>query len=74
MLDKDNDDAARERALDEDTKLRRRESEMLLLNGGRKLQRWDGLPTDHGAVEKMDGILESLLKFGVLRWKDLVDE
>ena len=65
-LDKAADNLSRER-LDEDTKLRRRVYEMLVLNGCRYLERLDGLDVDRVMVARRDGIWEKLLELGVLR-------
>ena len=68
-LDKEIDTISRER-LDEDTKLRRRVYEMLLVNACKDLQHLDGLEVDRSIVGKKDGIWERLVELGVLREKD----
>ena len=67
-LDRDADTASRER-LDEDTKLRRRVYEMLLVNACKSIQCLDGLEVDRQAVGKRDGVWERLLELGVLKEK-----
>ena len=65
-LDKDVDDVLRER-LDEDTKLRRRVYEMLLVSACKSLQRLDGLDVDRSTVGKKDGVWERLVELDVLK-------
>ena len=65
-LDKDTDTISRER-LDEDTKLRRRVYEMLLVSACKSLQRLDGLDVDRRAVSKTDGVWERLVELDVLK-------
>lgn len=60
------DTASRER-LDEDTKLRRRVYEMLVVCGCKRLKVLDGLEVDRGAVVRKDGVWERLREVGVLR-------
>ena len=62
------DAAARER-LDEDTKLRRRVYEMLVVSGCKQLRVLDGLEVDREEVGRRDGIWERLREVGVLRLK-----
>ena len=68
-LDKAVDEASRQR-LDEDTKLRRRVYEMLIMNACRKVQRLDGLEADRREVGRRDGVWERLVEVGVLREKE----
>lgn len=70
--DKESDDASRER-FDEDTKLRRRVFEMLVVNACNKLERLDGLEIDRRMVVKRDDVWERLLELGVLKAKALAD-
>lgn len=65
-LDNRSDNSSRER-LDEDTKLRRRVYEMLIVNGCKKLEGLDGLEVDRGAVGRRDGVWERLVEIGVLK-------
>ena len=67
-LDKDMDDISRER-LDEDTKLRRRVYEMLLVSACKSLQRLDGLEVERSMVAKKDGVWERLVELDVLKAK-----
>lgn len=67
-LDKESDNVSRER-LDEDTKLRRRVYEMLVVNGCKHLERLDGLEVDREAVGRRDGVWKRLLELGVLKNK-----
>ena len=67
-LDKDTDNTSRER-LDEDTKLRRRVYEMLVVKACKVLRRLDGLEVDRSLVGKKDGIWERLMELGVLKAK-----
>lgn len=72
-VDKAADDLSRER-LDEDTKLRRRVYEMLVVNGCKALERLDGLAVDREMVGRRDGIWERLIDLGVLKTKGGEDE
>ena len=65
-VDKAADNLSRER-LDEDTKLRRRVYEMLVINGCKTLGRLDGLEVDREMVGRRDGIWERLIDLGVLK-------
>ncbi len=65
-LSKAADTASRER-LDEDTKLRRRVYEMLVVCGCKRLKVLDGLEVDRGGVVRKDGVWERLREVGVLR-------
>ena len=67
-VDKVADSLSRER-LDEDTKLRRRVYEMLMVNGCKALERLDGLEVEREMVGKRDGIWERLIELGVLKAK-----
>ena len=67
-VDKVADNLSRER-LDEDTKLRRRVYEMLMINGCKALERLDGLEVEREMVGKRDGIWERLIELGVLKAK-----
>ena len=60
--------------LDEDTELRRRVYEMLLLNGCPSLTRLDGLDVDRTAMGARDGVWNRLVELGVLRGKDGMQE
>ena len=62
-------DASFRERLDEDTKLRRRVYEMLILNGVKSLLRLDGLEVDRKHVGCRDGVWERLLELGVLKEK-----
>lgn len=72
-VDKAADNLSRER-LDEDTKLRRRVYEMLVINGCKTLERLDGLEVDREMVGRKDGIWERLIDLGVLKAKGGEDE
>ena len=67
-VDKAADNLSRER-LDEDTKLRRRVYEMLIINNCKTLGRLDGLAVDREMVGRRDGIWERLIDLGVLKAK-----
>ena len=67
-FDKAADNLSRER-LDEDTKLRRRVYEMLMINGCKALERLDGLEVEREMVGKRDGTWERLIELGVLKAK-----
>lgn len=67
--DKDDDKAARER-LDEDTKLRRRVYEMLLVASCKDLRTLDGLEVEREEVGRKDEIWDRLRELGVLREKE----
>lgn len=67
-LDKEADSASRER-LDEDTKLRRRVYEMLIVNACKTLQQLDGLEVDREMVGRKDDVWERLVELGVLKEK-----
>lgn len=71
-LGKEADNASRER-LDEDTKLRRRVYEMLVVNACKTLQRLDGLEVDRGMVGRKDDVWERLVELGVLKAKGVGD-
>ncbi|MCJ1472517.1 hypothetical protein MMC13_001165 [Lambiella insularis] len=66
--DESSDQQHRE-TIDEDTALRRRVYEMLVLGGCLNLTRLDGLRVQRGMVEKRDVIWNRLLDLGVLREK-----
>lgn len=66
------DERSKER-LDEDTKLRRRVYEMLIVNGCKNLERLDGLQVDRRKVGGRDDIWDRLLELGVLKEKDAKD-
>lgn len=68
-LDRDADDTSRDR-LDEDTKLRRRVYEMLIVSACKALRRLDGLEVDRKMVGKKDGVWERLMELGVLKAKE----
>ena len=68
VVDKAADTLSRER-LDEDTKLRRRVYEMLVVNGCKALERLDGLEVERGMVARRDGVWERLIELGVLKAK-----
>ena len=67
-VDKTADNISRER-LDEDTKLRRRVYEMLVINSCKTLKRLDGLEVDREMVSRRDGVWERLVDLGVLKAK-----
>ena len=71
--DKATDNLSRER-LDEDTKLRRRVYEMLVINGCKTLERLDGLEVDREMAGRRDGIWERLIELGVLKAKSGEEE
>lgn len=71
--DKVADSLSRQR-LDEETKLRRRVYEMLVINGCRTLERLDGLGVDREMVGRRDGVWERLIDLGVLKAKGGEDE
>jgi len=68
-LDSELDERSRER-LDEDTKLRRRVYEMLVVNACKRLSHLDGLEVSRRDVGQRDGVWERLLELGVLKEKD----
>lgn len=68
-IDKDIDNGQRER-LDEDTKLRRRVYEMLVVNACKTLERLDGMVVDKRTIGKKDDIWVRLLELGVLKDKN----
>ncbi|KAL6719440.1 Protein nud1 [Lecanora helva] len=70
-LDDETDQRSLER-LDEDTKLRRRVYEMLIVNGCKKLERLDGLRVNKRSVSARDGVWERLVQLGVLKEKSVV--
>lgn len=65
-LDKHADETSRER-LDEDTKLRRRVYEMLLVRSCRALRRLDGLDVERKVVGRRDAVWGRLMELGVLK-------
>ena len=65
---RETDKAARER-LDEDTKLRRRVYEMLLVSACHQLRVMDGLEVYREEVGRRDGVWERLIELGILRPK-----
>ena len=67
-VDKTADNISRER-FDEDTKLRRRVYEMLVINSCKTLGRLDGLEVDREMVSRKDGVWERLIDLGVLKAK-----
>ncbi|MCJ1391794.1 hypothetical protein MMC18_004661 [Xylographa bjoerkii] len=56
--------------LNEDTALRRRVYEMLILGGCHSLAHLDGLHVDRGTIERRDVIWDRLLELGVLKEKE----
>ena len=72
-LNKNADDISRDR-LDDDTKLRRRVYEMLVVNGCKTLERLDGLEVNRKSVGRRDGVWERLVELGVLREKGMTDK
>ena len=68
-LDREYDASARDR-LDDDTKLRRRVYEMLLLTSCKSLERLDGLEIDKEAFRRYDAAWDQLKHLGVLRDKE----
>ena len=68
----DADEQHRER-LDQDTALRRRVYELLVLGSCQKLQYLDGLLVDRRRIIQRDGVWERLLELGVLKQKGGVD-
>ena len=62
-------DQEHRRRLDEDTALRRRVYEMLVLGGCKGLGRMDGLALERGGKGRKDGVWERLMELGVLRGK-----
>ena len=71
-LDREQDNTARER-LDEDTKIRRRVHEVLMVKACQSLQRLDGLDVDKKLVQKEDGVWKRLQDIGVLIGKGKTD-
>lgn len=71
-VDKDGDNASRER-LDEDTKIRRRVYEMMVVYTCKRLQRLDGLEVSRKMVGRRDGVWERLVELGVLNSKGEMD-
>ena len=72
-FDKSVDNTSRER-LDEETKLRRRVYEMLVINSCKPLERLDGLEVAREMVSRRDGIWERLIDLGVLKAKEVEDK
>ena len=72
-VDKAADNLSRDR-LDEDTKLRRRVYELLVVNGCKALERLDGLEVDREMVSKRDGTWKRLIDLGVLKTKAVEEE
>ena len=68
-LDREADASARER-LDEDTKLRRRVYEMLLVASCKELCMLDGLEVDKKEIGQRDEVWDRLKELGILRGKD----
>lgn len=62
--------SARERTLDEDTKLRRRIYEMLLLTACKSLAVLDGVELDKEGFRRYDAAWERLSELGVLRRRE----
>ena len=71
-LDNEVDRRSKER-LDEDTKLRRRVYEMLVINSCQSLESLDGLEVDRKSVTSKDDVWKRLLELGVLKEKDRSD-
>lgn len=69
--DREEDKAARER-LDEDTKLRRRVYEMLLVASCKHLHILDGLDVEREDVGRRDEIWHRLRELGIVREKEAV--
>lgn len=67
-LDKETDNASRER-LDEDTKLRRRVYEMLVVHACKRLQQLDGLEVERERIGRRDDVWKRLVELGVLKEK-----
>ena len=67
-LDEEVDERSKER-LDEDTKLRRRVYEMLIINACKSMVRLDGLEVNRKKVGSQDSVWERLLELGVLKKK-----
>ena len=65
-MDREKDKAERER-LDEDTKIRRRVYEMLLVSACPRLKALDGLPLCKEEVVIKDGTWDRLVELGVLK-------
>ena len=59
--------------LDQDTALRRRVYELLVVGSCRKLRYLDGLPVDRRRTVRRDGVWERLVELGVLKQKGEVD-
>ena len=72
-LDNQLDKCSKER-LDEDTKLRRRVYEMLVVHGCRSLEYLDGLEVNRGSVSNKDGVWARLLELGVLKEKETAND
>ena len=69
LLDASADAAARQR-LDEDTALRRRVYELLVVYSCPKLEKLDGLtPPPRSEVTRRDGVWDRLIELGVLKSK-----
>ena len=67
-LDNELDERSKER-LDEDTKLRRRVYEMLIINGCENLERLDGLEVNRRSIGNRDSVWARLVELGVLKEK-----
>ena len=70
-LDTHLDESSKER-LDEDTKLRRRVYEMLVVNSCKKLEYLDGLKVNRGGVSGKDDVWKRLSELGVLKEKKII--
>ena len=71
-LDKEQDNTSRER-LDEDTKVRRRVHELMIVHTCRRLERLDGLGVDRRILKKNSGVWKRLHELGVLKEKSITE-
>lgn len=73
IISRETDTLSRAR-LDEDTKLRRRVYEMLMVSGCTGLVLLDGMEVDRSGVGRRDGVWERLIELGILGEKEVMSE
>ena len=72
LVNRETDTLSRAR-LDEDTKLRRRVYEMLMVSGCAGLALLDGMEVDRSVVKRRDEVWERLMELGILRGGEAVN-
>lgn len=72
LVNRETDTLSRAR-LDEDTKLRRRVYDMLMVSGCAGLALLDGMEVDRSGVKRRDGVWERLMELGVLGEREAVN-